>query len=88
MPYIDQEQRRDVRNPVNRLIMELRDGEHGRNGMLNYIVTELCVGMEPSCYDEYNDLIGVLECVKLELYRRMVVPYEEKKRCDNGDVYD
>jgi hypothetical protein len=35
----------------------------------------------------YNDVIGALECCKLELYRRMVAPYENTKIKENGDVY-
>ena len=38
-------------------------------------------------YSFLNDFIGVLECVKLELYRRVATPYEEDKRQENGDVY-
>jgi hypothetical protein len=44
-------------------------------------------GMHPN-YAMYNDMIGVLECCKLELYRRMVAPYEDVKCAENGDVYD
>jgi hypothetical protein len=38
-------------------------------------------------YQRINDAIGALECCKLELYRRLVVPYETKKILENGDVY-
>tara|TARA_Y100000296_G_C5178378_1_gene261563 strand:+ start:2143 stop:2556 length:414 start_codon:yes stop_codon:yes gene_type:complete len=33
-------------------------------------------------------ILGAVECAKLELYRRAVVPYEKKKIKENGDVYD
>ena len=39
-------------------------------------------------YEKYNAAIGVLECVKMELYRRVVAPYEDKKCAENGDVFD
>ena len=29
------------------------------------------------CYASYNDVIGALESAKMEMYRRLVVPYEE-----------
>jgi len=32
--------------------------------------------------------MGALEGAKLEFYRRVVVPYEEKKMKENGDVYN
>lgn len=57
-------------------------------GTLNYIITRLChwwLGDNPN-YAKYNELIGVLECAKMELYRRKVAPYEDKKIIENGDV--
>lgn len=38
-------------------------------------------------YDNINAVIGVLECAKLEVYRRIAAPYEDNKRHENGDVY-
>ena len=38
-------------------------------------------------YVKLNELIGVLECAKLELYRRVASPYEDEKVESNGDVY-
>lgn len=38
-------------------------------------------------YKDYNEVIGVLECVKQELYRRLIAPYEDKKKDENGDVF-
>jgi len=38
-------------------------------------------------YADYNEVMGVLECVKQELYRRLIVPYENKKKEENGDVF-
>ncbi len=36
---------------------------------------------------DFNALIGVLESAKLELYRRMIAPYEDVKMKENGDCY-
>jgi len=38
-------------------------------------------------YQHINDVIGALECCKLELYRRIAVPYEDVKIKENGDVF-
>ena len=57
-------------------------------GILNYIITKVCIwwlGDNPN-YEKYNAAIGVLECAKLELYRRKVSPYEDEKIKENGDV--
>ena len=62
-------------------------------GQLNYAITCLIVNYlndpagEKYSYQDYNEVMGVLECAKLELYRRMVVPYEILKQGENGDVY-
>ncbi len=57
-------------------------------GELNYAITKLLLARKPKRYEDFNRLIGVLECCKLELYRRAVGPYEDIKCKENGDVYD
>ena len=78
MPYIKQEDRaRAAKLPET-------------PGELNYAITQLCIdyaNQEPPSYAMYNLIIGVLECAKLEFYRRVVVPYENGKHEQNGDVY-
>ena len=57
--------------------------------VLNYVFTSLILrwlGDKPN-YAKYNEVIGVLECVKLEFYRRAVSVYEDSKLIENGDVY-
>jgi hypothetical protein len=38
-------------------------------------------------YRRINEVMGALECAKQEFYRRVAVPYEDKKIKENGDVY-
>ena len=38
------------------------------------------------CFKTMLELVGALECCKLELYRRMVGPYEDTKIEANGDI--
>ena len=38
-------------------------------------------------YRDFNAAIGVLECAKLELYRRAAATYEDAKLAEHGDVY-
>lgn len=81
MPYVLQK----IRDELS-LIGELSVNDAGE---LNYCITTLIVnylGMVPK-YADFNEAIGVLECAKLELYRRMVAPYEDTKCAENGDVY-
>lgn len=64
-------------------------------GELNYSITLLCDNYlaykcalnERVGYREINEVVGVLECAKLEFYRRIAAPYEDKKMQENGDVY-
>lgn len=42
---------------------------------------------KPFNYQLINDVIGAVEGAKLEFYRRMAAPYEDKKKDENGDVY-
>lgn len=37
--------------------------------------------------EAHRTILGVLECVKLELYRRVAAPYEDRKIEENGDVF-
>jgi len=60
-------------------------------GELNYSITKLVDAYlnrsgSPR-YADFNEAIGVLECAKLELYRRLVAPYEDTKIEQHGDVY-
>lgn len=37
-------------------------------------------------YSTFAEILGALEATKLELYRRVVAPYEDQKILQNGDV--
>jgi hypothetical protein len=60
-------------------------------GDLNYILTKACNAylnrLLVKNYQGYNDVIGALECCKLEMYRRSIAPYEDNKIAEHGDVY-
>lgn len=85
MPYIPQKDRIALDPLINQLSnLIVSEGE------LNYVLTRLVKGYidrEGACYATYNKAIGVLECAKLELYRRPVAAYEGQKLNQNGDVY-
>lgn len=90
MPYINQVMRAALSLTLNPLYESIRRNPKIGAGDLNYIVTKLVLawlGKEPK-YADYNAAIGVLECAKQELYRRAVVPYEQDKQAENGDVYN
>jgi hypothetical protein len=59
-------------------------------GELNYLISRIVdtyIQVKGKNYQNLNEVIGVLECVKQEYYRRIAAPYEDKKIAENGDVY-
>jgi len=90
MPYIDPSRRPEIEGKAyglgNRCVETA--------GELNFAITKVVLGFLERraaaghiSYHALNEVVGVLECVKQELYRRVVVPYEEEKKEANGDVY-
>lgn len=81
MPYIDEKARKSLDEgftPIN-------------SGDLNYLVTKMItryIASHQLNYALINDIVGALEGAKLEFYRRIVVPYEDRKIKINGDVYN
>jgi len=71
------------------LIDDLLMFPEGLDGNLNYIISTLLyrIWYDNQSYEKGNKLIGVLECAKLELYRRVIAEYENKKTEENGDVF-
>lgn len=60
-------------------------------GRLTYLLTAVCAEYLWSAPDRLRyhviaEVVAALECTKMELYRRVVVPYEERARKENGDV--
>ena len=87
MPYITQEERKQVHGVLSEA--SYLGMNKWPSGMLNYVITKLVVfflGSTPN-YERFNSAVGVLESVKLELYRRPIAAYEDWKCNQNGDVY-
>jgi len=70
------------------LLTETKHHSHISGGDVNYLLTKILLSTRPGRYEEYNTLIGALECCKFELYRRAISVYEDQKIQENGDVYD
>lgn len=92
MPYITQDKRKALDPHIQSLLNALRelesdDPNNGHAGNLNYVFTQLLSGSYAARYAEINEAIGVLECAKLEFYRRIAAPYEDTKITQNGDAY-
>ena len=87
MPYIKQEDRAKYEKTLNELIELLKTQPTEKlDGELNYLITRILIGVYQPKYFNYNRAMGVLECCKLEFYRRVVAPYEDIKIKESGDV--
>lgn len=84
MPYITQERRPDFDAHLDALIEQLESG-----GEINYCVYRLCCGYlrrHGMSYTKAMVPFSALEAAKMELYRRLIAPYEDEKIAENGDV--
>ena len=81
MPYIEKEARdRLDRGGAPKTAREL-------NYAITRIVDDYIIQLGGIRYTHLNEAIGALECAKLELYRRLAAPYEDRKIQESGDVY-
>lgn len=102
MPYISNEERVLLNPQILYLINEITAIENKKDdvddsfdvrdhdGRLNYCITEILLNIleldnDPR-YTKLNTALGVLEGVKLELYRRLGGPYEDEAIKKNGDI--
>ena len=94
MPYVTEDIRNELEPTILALAKRLRVKVDlkGRDGAVNYVITRLvqltmCNVDRSWNYEHIERAVGVLECAKLELYRRLAAPYEDMKAVLNGDVY-
>lgn len=81
MPYITKDSREHLEKEAEQI---------STPGELNYVISRLIdeyVSQQGMNYTTLNSVVGVLECAKNEFYRRVVVPYEDQKLEENGEVY-
>ena len=97
MPYIKQLARDGLDDVILDVVetLSIETAEDGTQtkcdfdvGELNYVISSVVWKLFDlkKKYKTANDLMGVLECVKAEFYRRQVSPYEDEKINENGDL--
>jgi len=83
MPYLSN---KEIRKELDAVVhMFMGKFAYSFTGNLNYFLFKLAK-KSCSCYSDYAAFLGELEAAKLEIYRRQVAPYENKKIKENGDV--
>ena len=87
LPYIKARNRKKYEKILEELVKILKTlPPEEIDGELNYVVTKILKEIYPLRYFHINKAIGVLECIKLEYYRRVAAPYEDLKIKEAGDV--
>ena len=92
MPYIPQKDREMLDIYINNIVALLLEDKEKLSGKFNYVITKIAKdlfrksnGLELR-YNNLNNIVGVLESAKLELYRKLISAYEDVKIEQNGDV--
>ena len=82
MPYIKEESRPLMDRIVSLMAMlgVVADGD------LNYILYKYAKYCVPHSYNNLKNFCGELRQCATEIERRILAPYEDEKKDDNGDV--
>ncbi len=93
MPYIEKGLREDIDEFIEQLVTRCvidQDIRNNMDGVANYIITRIVMSLFKPFngwnYKSLSNIIKTLECSKLEIYRRMVGPYEKTPINKNGDL--
>jgi len=85
MPYITKEEKEIIDSGLENINQSIMDNPGDLNYAIHQVVAEY-IRQNHESYRTYNDIMGALEGVKLELYRRLVGEYEDRKMSAHGDV--
>jgi hypothetical protein len=84
MPYIAKENRVKFEEPVQKLADNIES-----DGDLNYCISLLMhkiLEKRGIRYQNMNNIMGAIDCAKMEFYRTVASPYEDEKKTENGSV--
>jgi hypothetical protein len=96
MPYVSENDRKELDDCIDQLTVCIRDIQHSLNnphdfsiylGRINYCFSRILAGLmgKPS-YSKIAMITGVLENIKQEFYRRVASRLEDNKIRENGDI--
>jgi hypothetical protein len=94
MPYIKQKFKDKIDESIHALVDDIEqcckdDDRDALKGVLNYTITSILLATFTKhgiSYSKFADVIGTLECSKLEIYRRAIASYEDRCIRNNGDI--
>jgi hypothetical protein len=88
MPYLKSIDRFEIEQDLDTI--GFSDFVPNNGAHLNFIVCTLVnnyIEKNGLDYAGLQEMIGSLDCAKMEIYRRIAGPYEDKKIKENGDVF-
>ena len=80
MPYITDNFRQQLNNEIDLIAEKIKkihkdNPNQTRDGLLNYSLTRMINNIySDSRYHDFNEIIGMLECCKIEYYRKKLAP--------------
>ena len=88
MPYIARKDRAQYQTAIDELAKLVPPDRMARPGHMNYIMSLLIQRVYGGSmrYADHNEVIGLLNCVQQEFYRRFTAPYEDEKIEQEGDL--
>lgn len=90
MPYINRNERQQYQEILSRLAALIPADRAKRPGHMNYAISLLINKVYGPAlrYADHNEVVGLLNCVQQEFYRRFTAPYEDLKIEEQGDLQD
>lgn len=91
MPYIEKKEKEYLEPEISSLLEKLNSLTNQNSGTLNYLFTRIAhnyIKNKGLRYQYLADVSSALQNADKEFYRRISIPYEDKKIKDNGDVLD
>ncbi len=88
MPYIARKDRAQYQKAIDELARLVPPDRMARPGHMNYIISLLIQRVYGNSmrYADHNEVVGLLNCVQQEFYRRFTAPYEDVKIEQEGDL--
>jgi len=88
VPYIARKDRAQYQKAIDELARLVPPDRMARSGHMNYIISLLINRVYGGSirYADHNEVVGLLNCVQQEFYRRFSAPYEDEGRRPDGPV--
>lgn len=88
MPYIARKDRAQYQRAIDELARLVPKDRMARPGHMNYVIRLLINRVYGNAmrYADHNEVVGLLNCVQQEFYRRLTAPYEDEKIEQEGDL--